>query len=111
MWWTQLLVLLLYLEDESYDYYSHEETILDNAFEDVLLVWFSSIELVKCLSKPKKKNQINKRACLHAQAFWFQFTYLAENKGVENYRVLHSGGMCRNFMLKAKYAYASEIEK
>ena len=58
----------------------------------------------------QNKNQINIRACLHAQGFSFQFTYLADNKGVENYCVLHSGGMCRNFMLEAKYAYASEIE-
>lgn len=72
---------------------------------------FRALNSLNACQNQKKKNQINKRACLHAQAFWFQFTYLAENKGVENYRVLHSGGMCRNFMLKAKYAYASEIEK
>lgn len=102
--------IIVYLEDESYDYYSHEETILDNAFEDVLLVWFSSIELVECLSNQNKKKSMNIHACLHARSFWFEFTYLAEHEGVENYCVLHSGGMCRNFMLEAKYAYPSEIE-
>lgn len=41
--------ITIYLEDQSYGYYSHEETILDHTFEDVLLVWFTSIELVESL--------------------------------------------------------------
>lgn len=39
----------IYLEDESYDNYSHKETILDHTFEDVLLIWFTSIELIESL--------------------------------------------------------------
>lgn len=45
--------LIVYLEDKSYDYYSHEETILDNSFENVLLVWFTGIELVESLLTQK----------------------------------------------------------
>lgn len=51
--------IIVYLEDESYEYDSHEETILYNPFEDVLLIWFPSIELIESLLNQKKKKKDN----------------------------------------------------
>lgn len=48
---------IFYLENKSNDYNTHEETVLDNSFEDVLLVRFSSIELIESLLLPTKKKQ------------------------------------------------------
>lgn len=71
--------IIIYLEDESYEYDSHEETILYNTFEDVLLIWFPSIELIESLLNQKKKKIINKHmwlfTCLRLQFKFYKLTW------------------------------------